>query len=63
MEKIEVCDNGKGVSKADVPFMAKRHFTSKLTAMDDFITLETYGFRGEALGEYIYFVDDNYYSN
>lgn len=35
----------------DVPYMAKRHYTSKLTSVEDLQSLETYGFRGEALGE------------
>ena len=51
LERIEVCDNGKGVKKSDVPFMTKRHYTSKLSGMESFLTLETYGFRGEALGK------------
>ncbi|RUS86374.1 hypothetical protein EGW08_005892, partial [Elysia chlorotica] len=49
LEKIEVSDNGKGVKKSDVPFMTKRHYTSKFSGMESFLTLETYGFRGEAL--------------
>ncbi|GFR95026.1 PMS1 protein 1 [Elysia marginata] len=49
LERIEVCDNGKGVKKIDVPFMTKRHYTSKLSGIEDLLSLGTYGFRGEAL--------------
>ncbi|GFO50364.1 pms1 protein-like protein 1 [Plakobranchus ocellatus] len=49
LERIEVCDNGIGVRTTDVSYMTKRHFTSKLSHMDDLLSLETYGFRGEAL--------------
>ena len=42
-------DNGSGVMEEDVPFMAMAHSTSKISAFCDLCTLETYGFRGEAL--------------
>ncbi|XP_076016700.1 PMS1 protein homolog 1 [Genypterus blacodes] len=50
LDRIEVRDNGHGVKAADTPFMAVRHFTSKICSHDDLERLETYGFRGEALG-------------
>ena len=46
---IEVRDNGFGVKKDDIPFMALPHCTSKISSFCDLCTLETYGFRGEAL--------------
>ncbi|CAL1526463.1 unnamed protein product [Lymnaea stagnalis] len=49
LDKIEVSDNGHGLSAIDVPFLAKRHYTSKLSCTSDMNTLQTYGFRGEAL--------------
>ncbi|XP_013794397.1 PMS1 protein homolog 1-like [Limulus polyphemus] len=49
-DRIEVRDNGLGVSKGDVQFMGQPHFTSKISSHFDLDTLKTYGFRGEALG-------------
>lgn len=50
LDRIEVRDNGRGIEAADTPVMAVRHFTSKISSHDDLEQLETYGFRGEALG-------------
>ena len=49
-DKIEVRDNGSGIKPEDAPFMARRHFTSKISQHADLESLATYGFRGEALG-------------
>ncbi|XP_072197254.1 PMS1 protein homolog 1 isoform X1 [Excalfactoria chinensis] len=49
-DKIEVRDNGNGIKVADVPVMAIKHFTSKISSSEDLERLTTYGFRGEALG-------------
>ncbi|XP_038044758.1 PMS1 protein homolog 1-like [Patiria miniata] len=49
-DKIEVRDNGSGIKPIDAPFMARRHFTSKISQHADLEYLATYGFRGEALG-------------
>nr|ATL75353.1 DNA mismatch repair protein PMS1 [Diachasma muliebre] len=46
---IEVKDNGKGISKADSVYMALQSYTSKISDMNDLESLQTYGFRGEAL--------------
>ncbi|XP_011867029.1 PREDICTED: PMS1 protein homolog 1-like isoform X2 [Vollenhovia emeryi] len=46
---IEVKDNGYGVSKEDVPYMGLPSYTSKISNFDDLDTLQTFGFRGEAL--------------
>ncbi|XP_008293284.1 PMS1 protein homolog 1 [Stegastes partitus] len=50
LDRIEVRDNGRGIKAADTPVMAVRHFTSKICSHEDLERLETYGFRGEALG-------------
>nr|XP_013807728.1 PREDICTED: PMS1 protein homolog 1 [Apteryx mantelli mantelli] len=49
-DKVEVRDNGNGIKVADVPVMAIKHYTSKISSSEDLESLTTYGFRGEALG-------------
>lgn len=49
LDKIEVIDNGSGVSKEDATKMGLPHFTSKISQHHDLESLTTYGFRGEAL--------------
>lgn len=49
LDKLEVRDNGSGIPKEEVPYIAKCHYTSKLKDISDLDTLETFGFRGEAL--------------
>ncbi|XP_071977021.1 PMS1 protein homolog 1 isoform X4 [Engystomops pustulosus] len=49
-DKIEVRDNGLGIKAADTSVMALKHYTSKISCHEDLETLQTYGFRGEALG-------------
>ncbi len=46
---IRVCDNGKGMSREDVPVCIKRHATSKIRDQWDLGKISTLGFRGEAL--------------
>ncbi|XP_062390522.1 PMS1 protein homolog 1 [Sardina pilchardus] len=50
LDRIEVRDNGSGIKAADTAVMAVKHYTSKISSHDDLMQLETYGFRGEALG-------------
>jgi DNA mismatch repair protein PMS1 len=50
LEKIEVRDDGCGIKESDTEFMAQKYYTSKILKHEDLQTLETYGFRGEALG-------------
>ncbi|VDH97770.1 Hypothetical predicted protein [Mytilus galloprovincialis] len=50
LDKVEVRDNGIGIPNQNVPFVAKRYHTSKIESFSDIQHLETYGFRGEALG-------------
>jgi DNA mismatch repair protein MLH1 len=44
-----IVDNGKGICRDDLKLAATRHATSKLSSTSDFDTLESFGFRGEAL--------------
>ncbi|KAK4323866.1 hypothetical protein Pmani_005503 [Petrolisthes manimaculis] len=46
---LEVRDNGVGIKNEDVKFIAKPHYTSKISSFSDLASLTTYGFRGEAL--------------
>lgn len=48
-KKIQVSDNGKGMSSADLDICYLRHTTSKLNNADDLFHLRTNGFRGEAV--------------
>uniref|UniRef100_A0A8C6WMR8 PMS1 homolog 1, mismatch repair system component n=1 Tax=Neogobius melanostomus TaxID=47308 RepID=A0A8C6WMR8_9GOBI len=50
LDRIEVRDNGSGIRAEDTPVMGVRHFTSKISSHQDLESLQTYGFRGEALG-------------
>ncbi|XP_026872255.2 PMS1 protein homolog 1 isoform X1 [Electrophorus electricus] len=49
LDRIEVRDDGCGIKTADVPAMALKHYTSKISCHEDLEHLNTYGFRGEAL--------------
>lgn len=49
LDSIEVQDNGSGISAANYEGLALKHYTSKLSTYSDLNTLETFGFRGEAL--------------
>ena len=42
-------DNGTGVKQEDVPAMVRPHSTSKISSFQSLESLQTYGFRGEAL--------------
>ena len=46
---IEVQDNGVGISCENYETIALKHYTSKLSSYDDLSSLQTFGFRGEAL--------------
>lgn len=48
-KKIQVSDNGKGMSGTDLDICYLRHTTSKLSNADDLFHLQTNGFRGEAV--------------
>lgn len=49
LDSIEVQDNGSGIPSDDYPTIALKHYTSKLASYDDLCSLQTFGFRGEAL--------------
>lgn len=46
---IQVIDDGKGMSETDARMSLERHATSKIRKAEDLFTLQTMGFRGEAL--------------
>ena len=46
---IQVVDDGKGMSETDARMAFERHATSKIAKADDLFSLNTMGFRGEAL--------------
>lgn len=49
MNKITVIDNGEGMSIEDLEICFKSHTTSKLTKIEELASIQTLGFRGEAL--------------
>lgn len=46
---IEVADNGTGVPKTDYEALMLKYHTSKLSSFDHLSSLDSFGFRGEAL--------------
>lgn len=49
IEYIRVVDNGSGMSEENARLAVLRHATSKIRMAEDLLSLETLGFRGEAL--------------
>ena len=47
--RIRVADDGRGMSRRDAELAVEPHTTSKIGTADDLRTLDTLGFRGEAL--------------
>lgn len=49
LKKIQVTDNGEGMSPEDLTLSLRRHATSKIKSQADLFRIRTLGFRGEAL--------------
>ncbi|HLD55206.1 MAG TPA: DNA mismatch repair endonuclease MutL [Candidatus Nanoarchaeia archaeon] len=49
IKKIKISDNGSGMTKEDSLISYKRHTTSKITNEEDLFSINSLGFRGEAL--------------
>lgn len=49
LKLIHVSDNGHGIRHEDLPILCERHTTSKLSSYEDLQTINSLGFRGEAL--------------
>ncbi len=47
--RLEVQDNGCGMTVEQLPLAVLRHATSKIASQDDLIQVASFGFRGEAL--------------
>ncbi len=46
---IQIIDNGSGMNQEDAILCVEQHATSKLTTIEDLTSIQTFGFRGEAL--------------
>lgn len=49
IERIEIEDNGEGMSADEIPVAIQRHATSKIRSEEDLLNIHTMGFRGEAM--------------
>lgn len=48
-ERIQITDDGSGMSETDARMSFEKHATSKISSADDLFAVRTMGFRGEAL--------------
>lgn len=49
LKTIAIRDNGCGMNRTDAQLSFARHATSKIATFDDLISIDSFGFRGEAL--------------
>ncbi|MBI2786261.1 MAG: DNA mismatch repair endonuclease MutL [Legionella longbeachae] len=49
LNQIKISDNGTGIWAEDLPLAIAAHATSKINTLDDLYSIESMGFRGEAL--------------
>ncbi|XP_068563098.1 DNA mismatch repair protein Mlh3 isoform X2 [Cebidichthys violaceus] len=51
--KVQVVDNGSGITAEDMECVGNRYYTSKCSTVEDLDNLRWYGFRGEALASVV----------